>query len=804
MREIDCARRVRIERAGFLRAALYRERHGVGHDRPQAALARHLRHNANRRAHLLRRLIGGKMIFRVAVVRKQNPACAQRGGLIHNFTHPFKFRILLFRHVADEREMRIMIHQRREINDHVQMPPPEPAAGLFRLPHADIADVACVQFHALKILVQHRQIHQFFNQHPLWPQRNIRVSAQIAHLYLRRARHTLRLVFDFPHGDLTRTDIILPIRLFCKRRVRIAVHRPVAGRMRIDVRNLDLAAAQLAPAEQLDMIRFRRQRIVDDRHGQRVFPAEIDNRLQRRILHARKQLLVKQLRQQCLDAFEQIVTFRNRSVFYVAHRRKIRLLVHPVRRKDENRAPLAQPARNDQRRAVLQPGNRLNILVQLGRRVNGQRLLAEAPRAKADARVPDAFAVSKALRAEKRSRVLPPFNLPRESEQRSALTRKRFELVDLLAVRLVPAGEDGHVILSKRLGAHIGHQHVHGFAVRRWREEAALVEEEPGILVAGIEHRKQRVQLIIGHRVGQLSPGAINVPRVEVARRAPAVSAVENDRNGRVHRPRVAARFHKLHAVRLQPPDRRKHRVIAREKALVRIRLVRFERNARVHLFHIFARGHQTRFIAQHIRIIQIFDIQQPAQQRKARSRVRTVAVALLVHLRAFDIIAFPAEAIIHRGVSEPQQAVLLARAANDRIPQVRVRQRLRGLCAEHKAVVFAREEMHVVQRGQRRRRVLQLRAHFVEKLIEAALLKIAVLPGGALRARIRADIAAVLFAVIVADKAIAEHLGKELMLRVRNGILAPVQPLFIRAGHEPPQVEHIPAAPLDRAQEFF
>lgn len=99
---------------------------------------------------------------------------------------------------------------------------------------------------------------------------------------------------------------------------------------------------------------------------------------------------------------------------------------------------------------------------------------------------------------------------------------------------------------------------------------------------------------------------------------------------------------------------------------------------------------------------------------------------------------------------------------------------------------------------------MLQLRAHFVEKLVKPALLEIVLLPGGALRTRIRADIAAVLFAVIVADKAISEELGKEPVLRVRNGILAPIQPLFIRARHEPPQVEHISAVPFDCAQEFL
>ena len=98
---------------------------------------------------------------------------------------------------------------------------------------------------------------------------------------------------------------------------------------------------------------------------------------------------------------------------------------------------------------------------------------------------------------------------------------------------------------------------------------------------------------------------------------------------------------------------------------------------------------------------------------------------------------------------------------------------------------------------------MLELAAHLVEKLIEAALLEHVVLPCGALRGRVGADVAAVLLAVVIADEAVAQNVVEGRVLLVGDGVFAPVQPLFVGAGHKAPQIEHIAAARVDRQQQI-
>ena len=206
------------------------------------------------------------------------------------------------------------------------------------------------------------------------------------------------------------------------------------------------------------------------------------------------------------------------------------------------------------------------------------------------------------------------------------------QLVAHLASAAEFAGHDDHRVAFERPQRRVAQQAIGDVTVGRGRDETGFVVEVGGVLVAGIQQVEHGVGEVIAGFVRPVAPDAIDIPRVEMARKRPAGIEVQQQRHRRVHDARLAVLLHPALRGLLDAADGRK--LVALEPAVLET-----DRDA----------------------VVEDVRVEQPLHQAQARALGGAVRIAAAAARGAVGLVA---PAIEDRGVAEPRHAVLLARAA--------------------------------------------------------------------------------------------------------------------------------------------
>ena len=320
-------------------------------------------------------------------------------------------------------------------------------------------------------------------------------------------------------------------------------------------------------------------------------------------------------------------------------------------------------------------------------------------------------------------------------------------------------------VLAQHPERRVGEQTVGHVPERRRAQETALVVEVAGVLVPRQQQRQHAVGQVVARLVGHRAPHLVDVRRVQVARRHPAAEEVQQQRRRSVHHPGLAVAGHELHAAALDLPDGGER---------VRRRL-----------------GQPAAFEADRHAVVQVVGIQQPLQEVEAAPFLRAGAVPAVALGRA---VVLPPPAVEHRRVAEPMHAVLLARTADESVVELAVGQRLRGLGAQQNVVALLQEVVAEGQRGERGHVIAQLVAQLLKVALKAEVLREPGLRPRTLLLGGGPDVAAVLLAVVDAQKAVAERPSQVPHHAGRGRDVGPLR-LQGRAGNVAPQVEQVEAA---------
>ena len=305
-----------------------------------------------------------------------------------------------------------------------------------------------------------------------------------------------------------------------------------------------------------------------------------------------------------------------------------------------------------------------------------------------------------------------------------AALRVGLELVPSLASTTQRSRHDHHRIPFQYPPGRVAQQAIRQVAVGRWREEPGFVVEVRRVLVSGIEQVEHRVGQIVARLVGEVAPRAVDGAPVHVPRDGPSGIEVEEQRHGRVHDPGLAMGLDPALGGLLDLADGSE--LLVREPAALEA-----DRDA----------------VGEDVRV------EQTLHQAEAGAERWTVRVAA-----GRRVIGLVAPAIEDRDVAEPRHTVLLARAPDERVSDLVIRQGLGRFRAQEGEGSFLEQIVAEVQCHQRRVLVAEIVAHPFEVPLEVEILLEAIDRSGRHLPRVGADIPPVLFADIRAQPAVPQR----------------------------------------------